>query len=101
MVFKGLEKTNATFSIDITTDNSSSPISNTVGEFTWIQGKLDSTDIWRYNDGTEMQYFNWNTQSNQPHRRVGEITLVTREPYGYRWHDAFPAQIFPAMCQRK
>jgi hypothetical protein len=68
---------------------------------TWIQGKLDNTDIWRYNDGTEMQYFNWNNQGNQPNRIVGETTLAIRKHSGYRWHDAFPAQIFPAMCQRK
>ena len=68
---------------------------------TWIQGKLDSTDIWRYNDGTEMQYFNWNNQGLQPNRRVGETTLVIRKHSGYRWHDAMPGQKFPAMCQRK
>ena len=68
---------------------------------TWIQGKLDSTDIWRYNDGTEMQYFNWNIQGNQPNGRVDEIVLAIRKSYGYRWHDAVPVGRYPAMCQRK
>jgi hypothetical protein len=51
----------------------------------WIQGKLDSTNIWRYNDGTEMQYFNW------------RVTRISRT---YPW--SFVTQIFhigqPSHC---
>jgi hypothetical protein len=66
-----------------------------------MQGKLDSTDIWRYNDGTEMQYLNWDTQRNHPERRVGESALVITKRNGYHWHDSYPTKTFPAMCQRK
>ena len=66
-----------------------------------MQGKLDSTDIWRYNDGTVMQYFNWNIKKNQPNGDDGEIVLAIMKSYGYRWHDASPARGYPTMCQRK
>ena len=68
---------------------------------TWIQGQLDNAGIWRYNDGTEMQYFNWSIQESQPDRRADEIVVVVKKSNGYLWHDVYTSERAPVMCQRK
>ena len=68
----------------------------------WLQGKLDnSSGIWRYSDGTEMQFFNWNTGGSQPNGNENEIYIITRRSQGYRWHDIYTNEKFPVMCQKK
>ncbi|XP_063401736.1 uncharacterized protein LOC134685688 [Mytilus trossulus] len=68
----------------------------------WIQGLLDNTSgtsVWKYNDGTEMTYFNWNSALNQPQLTPGEIYVLIRKSQGYRWHDGHAFARLGTLCQ--
>ena len=68
----------------------------------WLQGKFDnSSGIWRYSDGTEMQYFNWNNRGSRSDGLENGIYIVTRKSEGYRWNAMYAYETFPVMCQKK
>jgi len=82
---------NATCSLDFTSGN---PVYDT-----WIQGKLDNTTgtaIWKYSDGTEIEYFNWAT--NEPLGYPHFIYIVSSRTV---WYDAFWYYNYSVLCQIK
>ena len=48
----------------------------------WIQGNLDGR-VFKFDDGTEFPYYNWNTVLNQPNG--GQPYIVLKKTTQYLW----------------
>lgn len=56
----------------------------------YIQGtRVENTTVWRFNDGQDMHYFNWNYARGNPKLRDNrDNSIVINNYYDYLWHDA-------------
>lgn len=53
-----------------------------------IQGtRVGNTSKWRFDNGQDMTYFQWNEAKAQPDHRSGENVLAMQKVWGSLWHD--------------
>ncbi|CAC5382240.1 unnamed protein product [Mytilus coruscus] len=58
--------------------------------FVCIQGNNDNPQFnYQFDDGSEMTYFNWDTEYSQPEQPTIDHFIVLRRDRFYKWHDVW------------
>ncbi|CAC5362930.1 unnamed protein product [Mytilus coruscus] len=66
----------------------------------FIQGtRVGNTSKWRYDDGQEITYFQWNKGKSQPQLSTGENVIAMQKVWGSLWHDATAASKIMFVCE--
>ncbi|VDI00686.1 Hypothetical predicted protein [Mytilus galloprovincialis] len=61
-----------------------------------------NSGVWTFDDGTPMNYFNWNEDSQEPDGGQGYLEIM--QSAGGRWHDVkkfYPAYLCLPICERR
>ncbi|VDI31141.1 Hypothetical predicted protein [Mytilus galloprovincialis] len=65
-----------------------------------IQGtRVGNTSKWRFDNGQDMTYFQWNEAKAQPELRSGENVLAMQKVWGSLWHDTHDSIEAMFVCE--